>query len=149
MVFWSGPRTGPCLTCFPVSIRTPEPYRRAFWLSPCGLPGRQPGSLNRMFSLWGWFCFEKVYPQTRRAYYLFSYYLFFNYMSVRVFQRKNGPEVRVFQRKIWFISEGVSARKTTQDHRYLWINPPQEAPGVAFSGLKRTLESLGAVSSPF
>ena len=36
-----------------------------------------PGSLSRMFSLWGWFCSEKVYPQTRRAYYLFSYYLFF------------------------------------------------------------------------
>ena len=26
-----------------------------------------------MFSHWGWFCSEKVYPQTSRAYYLFSY----------------------------------------------------------------------------
>ena len=33
--------------------------------------------LNRMFSLWDWFCSEKVYPQTRRAYYLFSYYYLF------------------------------------------------------------------------
>ena len=52
--------------------------------------GSVPGSLNRMFSFSGWFCTWKVYPQTRRAYYLFSYYLFFNYMYVRVFQRKNG-----------------------------------------------------------
>ena len=42
-----------------------------------------------MFSFLGWFCSWKVYPQTSRAYYLFSYYLFFNYMSGGVFQRKN------------------------------------------------------------
>ena len=65
------------------------------------------------------------------------------YMSVRVFQRKNGPEVRVFQRKILAIGEGVSARKTTPDHRYLWINPPQEAPGVVFSGRKDPREPWG------
>ena len=28
MVSWRGPRTGPCSTCLPVLIRTPEPYRR-------------------------------------------------------------------------------------------------------------------------
>ena len=82
---WSGPRTGPCSTCLPVPIRAPK------LLSPAGgVPSPslrfsgldvQPGSLNRMFSLWGWFCSWKVYPQTRRAYYLFPYYLFFNYMS--------------------------------------------------------------------
>ena len=114
-----------------------------FRLLPCGFPGRVPGSLNRMFSFSGWFCTWKVYPQTRRAYYLFFYYLFFNYMYVRVFQRKNRPEVRAFQRKIWAIGEGVSAMKITQDHRCLWINPPQEAPGVAFIGLKDPREPWG------
>ena len=45
-----------------------------------------------------WFLFRLIYPQASRAYYLFSYYLFFNYMSVKVFQRRIWAGVKVFQR---------------------------------------------------
>ena len=83
------PRTGPCSTCLPVPIRAPKPCRWGSVSFLAVFPGRVPGSLNRMFSFWGWFCSWKVYPQTRRAYYLFSYYLLFNYMYGGVFQRKN------------------------------------------------------------
>ena len=100
MAFWRGPGAAPCSTCLLVLIRTPEPYGRAFRLPPCSFPGRVLGSLNRMFSLWGWFCSEKVYPQTRRAYYLFSYYyLFFNYLSGDLFMRRIWAGSDLFMRR--------------------------------------------------
>ena len=59
MVSWSGPRTGPCSTCLLVLIRTPEALQERLSVSLLAVfrVGRVPGSLNRMFSLWGWFCF--------------------------------------------------------------------------------------------
>ena len=50
--------------------------------------------LNRMFSLWGWFCSEKVYPQIRRVYYLFFYYyMFFTTCMSRCFTQGIAPVV--------------------------------------------------------
>ena len=100
MVSWSGPRTGPCSTCLPVPIRTPEPYRRGS-VSLLAVFPAWTGSLalsTGCFFFGVGFVLKKVYPQTRRAYYLFSYYyLFFNYMSGDLFHpRKFRPEVFLF-----------------------------------------------------
>ena len=48
-------------------------------------------------------------------------YLFFNYMSVRVFHPRNWRVVRVFHPNHSVRSEGVSPMKTIWIHRHLWI----------------------------
>ena len=55
--------------------------------------GRQP--LSRVVSL----LFSASYPQAARSYYLFFYYLIFNYLSVGVFDRRFWVRVGVFDRK--------------------------------------------------
>ena len=134
--WFPGAAPGPC------PVRPGSPSRSGllkrlqvrFRLLPCGFPGRVLGSLNRMFSLWGWFCSWKVYPQTRRAYYLFSYYLFFNYMSVMVFHPRNWRGVMVFHPNLLVRSDGVSPWKTPPNHGLLWINTASDAPR-AIAGL--------------
>ena len=49
-------RPGPVRTASPSRSGLLKPCRWGFCLLPCGFPGRVPGSLNRMFFLWGWFC---------------------------------------------------------------------------------------------
>ena len=74
-----------------------------------------------LVGFWGFWLVD--YPQTRRAYYLFSYYLFFNYMSVFPFHPRKRAEVFPFHpnSSVWSIP--VSPWKTPPNHRGLWMNP--------------------------
>ena len=99
MVFWNGIAIGSCSIYLPVPIRAPKPCR---WGSVSFLAVFRVACLalsTGCFLFLDWFCSEKVYPQTRRAYYLFSYYLLFTICMSWCFSEGFWP-------KSWCFSEG-------------------------------------------
>ena len=70
-----------------------SPSKEDFWV--LFGEGRSPSALVVFVSGFVWL----ICPQTSRAYYLLSYYLFFNYLSILVFRRKKMASVLVFRRK--------------------------------------------------
>ena len=66
-------------------------YKEGFSFAFCG--GRQP--LSWVVSL----LFSASYPQDRRSYYLFLYYLFFTTCMVYLYRRKWLPRVYLYRRK--------------------------------------------------
>ena len=88
MVSWSGPRTGPCSTYLPVPIRAPKPCR---WGSVSFLAVFRVGCLafsTGCFLFWVGFVLGRFIHRSA-VHTTCYYYLFFNYMSGGVFQRKN------------------------------------------------------------
>ena len=71
----------------------------------------------------------------------------FYYLCVKVFQRKIWAGVKVFQRKVQSWGKGVSAWKTTLDHRYLWKNTVIGSPRSGFQMLEHARG--WAIAGPF